>query len=101
MVSYSLKLNISIDFENAEVKKNGKRIALTTREFRLLCFLVRNPDRLHSRDDLLNEVWGYDAMINTRTVDVHIASLRQKLEHIPHHPVHIQTIHGMGYRFNQ
>jgi DNA-binding response OmpR family regulator len=54
---------------------------------------------VHSRDELLDNVWGYDAMPSTRTVDVHIAWLRQKLETNPKHPQHIQTVHGMGYKF--
>ncbi len=68
-------------------------------EFKLLQFLVENPGTLHSRDELLDAVWGYDAMPTTRTVDVHIAWLRQKLEHNAKRPKYIQTVHGMGYKF--
>ena len=68
-------------------------------EFRLLQFFIENRGTVHSRDDLLDAVWGYDAMPTTRTVDVHIAWLRQKLEENPRHPQYIQTVHGMGYKF--
>jgi two-component system alkaline phosphatase synthesis response regulator PhoP len=68
-------------------------------EFKLLQYLIENSGVVHSRDHLLDAVWGYDAMPSTRTVDVHIAGLRQKLESNPKHPKFIQTVHGMGYRF--
>ena len=68
-------------------------------EFKLLQFLIENRGLVHSRDHLLDAVWGYDAMPSTRTVDVHIAWLRQKLEENPRHPHFIQTVHGMGYKF--
>jgi two-component system alkaline phosphatase synthesis response regulator PhoP len=68
-------------------------------EFKLLQYLVENRGIVHSRDSLLDAVWGYDAMPNTRTVDVHIAWLRQKLEDNPRHPRFIQTVHGLGYKF--
>jgi DNA-binding response OmpR family regulator len=68
-------------------------------EFKLLQFLIENRGTVHSRDSLLDAVWGYDAMPTTRTVDVHIAWLRQKLESNPRHPQFIQTVHGMGYKF--
>ncbi len=60
---------------------------------------MANQGEVHSRDRLLDEVWGYDAMPSTRTVDVHIAWLRQKLEENPRHPVYIRTVHGIGYMF--
>ena len=68
-------------------------------EFKLLQYLIENRGTVHSRDCLLDAVWGYDAMPTTRTVDVHIAWLRQKLEDNPRHPHYIQTVHGMGYKF--
>ncbi len=68
-------------------------------EFKLLHFLIENRGAVHSRDKLLDEVWGYDAMPSTRTVDVHVAWLRQKLETNPKHPQYIQTVHGLGYKF--
>ncbi|MBA2736291.1 MAG: response regulator transcription factor [Pyrinomonadaceae bacterium] len=89
----------SIDFKRAEVRKNNQPIELSAIEFKLLHFLIENRGAVHSRDKLLDEVWGYDAMPTTRTVDVHVAWLRQKLEPNPKHPQFIQTIHGFGYKF--
>jgi two-component system, OmpR family, alkaline phosphatase synthesis response regulator PhoP len=90
---------VSIDFKRAEVIKNNDPIELSAMEFKLLQFLIENRGLVHSRDHLLDAVWGYDAMPSTRTVDVHIAWLRQKLEANPRHPHFIQTVHGMGYKF--
>mgnify|MGYP002082603800 CR=1 FL=1 len=89
----------SIDFKRAEVIKHNSPIELSAMEFKLLQFLIENRGLVHSRDHLLDAVWGYDAMPSTRTVDVHIAWLRQKLEENPRHPHFIQTVHGMGYKF--
>lgn len=91
--------DVSIDFKRAEVTKNNQIIELSAIEFKLLQFLVENPGAVHSRDKLLDEVWGYDAMPSTRTVDVHVAWLRQKLETNPKHPQFIHTVHGLGYKF--
>ena len=90
---------VSVDFKRAAVLKNNESIELSAMEFKLLQFLIENRGHVHSRDHLLDEVWGYDAMPSTRTVDVHIAWLRQKLEDNPRHPAFIQTVHGMGYKF--
>ncbi|HMQ04079.1 MAG TPA: response regulator transcription factor [Pyrinomonadaceae bacterium] len=90
---------VAIDFRRAEVTKNDQPIELSAMEFKLLQFLIENRGHVHSRDHLLDEVWGYDAMPSTRTVDVHIAWLRQKLEENPKHPQFIQTVHGLGYKF--
>ncbi len=90
---------VSIDFKRAAVVKNNEAIDLSAMEFKLLQFLIENRGHVHSRDHLLDEVWGYDAMPSTRTVDVHIAWLRQKLEENPRHPSFIQTVHGLGYKF--
>src|SRR5262249_11865602 len=87
--------DVSIDFKRAEVVKNKKRAELSAMEFKPLQFLIENRGTVHSRDELLDNVWGYDAMPSTRTVDVHIAWLRQKLENNPKHPQHIQTVHGL------
>ena len=91
--------SVTIDFKRAEVTKNFHPIELSAMEFKLLQFLIENQGAVHSRDKLLDEVWGYDAMPSTRTVDVHVAWLRQKLEDNPKHPQFIQTIHGFGYKF--
>jgi len=92
--------DVSIDFKRAEVTKNNQTIELSAMEFKLLQFLIENRGEVHSRDKLLDEVWGYDAMPSTRTVDVHVAWLRQKLEDNAKHPQFIQTVHGFGYKFN-
>ncbi len=91
--------DVSIDFSRAETRKNGASVELSAMEFKLLQFLIEHRGKVHSRNDLLDEVWGYDAMPSTRTVDVHIAWLRQKLETNPKHPQFIQTVHGLGYKF--
>ena len=91
--------DVSIDFKRAEVSKNSATVELSAMEFKLLQFLIENRGAVHSRDKLLDEVWGYDAMPSTRTVDVHVAWLRQKLEENPRHPQFIQTVHGFGYKF--
>jgi two-component system alkaline phosphatase synthesis response regulator PhoP len=91
--------DVLVDLRRAEVTKGGRPVELSAMEFRLLQFLVENRGAVHSRDQLLDAVWGYDAMPNTRTVDVHIAWLRQKLEDNSKRPRFIQTVHGLGYKF--
>ncbi len=91
--------DVSVDFRRAEVSKNNQPVELSAIEFKLLQFLIENRGAVHSRDKLLDAVWGYDAMPTTRTVDVHVAWLRQKLEANPKHPQFIQTVHGLGYKF--
>jgi two-component system alkaline phosphatase synthesis response regulator PhoP len=90
---------VSIDFRKAEVSKSGQPIELSAREFKLLRYFVEHRGAALSRDELLNEVWGYNAMPSTRTVDVHVAWLRQKIEDNPRHPQYIHTVHGLGYKF--
>jgi DNA-binding response OmpR family regulator len=90
---------ISADFRKMEVKRDGQPVILTAQEFKTFQFLVQNADRVISRDELLNEVWGYQNYPSTRTVDNHILKLRQKLERDPSSPVHFRTVHGMGYKF--
>jgi DNA-binding response OmpR family regulator len=90
---------ISVDFIKMEVLREGQLIGLTAQEFKTLKFLVQNAERVISRDELLNEVWGYQNYPSTRTVDNHILKLRQKLEKDPANPVHFRTVHGMGYKF--
>ena len=90
---------ISADFKKIEVKRDGQPVILTAQEFKTFQFLVQNSDRVISRDELLNEVWGYQHYPSTRTVDNHILKLRQKLERDPSSPVHFRTVHGMGYKF--
>ena len=90
---------ISVDLRKMEVLRDGNPIALTAQEFKTLKFFVQNADRVITRDELLNEVWGYHNYPSTRTVDNHILKLRQKLEKDPSSPVHFRTVHGMGYKF--
>lgn len=90
---------ITADFKKMEVKRDGVVVVLTAQEFKTFQFLVQNADRVISRDELLNEVWGYQNYPSTRTVDNHILKLRQKLEKDPSSPVHFRTVHGMGYKF--
>jgi DNA-binding response OmpR family regulator len=83
----------------AQVLRAGQPVRLSAQELKLLTHLVRHPDVVQSRDQLLEAVWGYHATPETRTVDVHISWLRQKLEPDPHHPKFIVTVFGLGYRF--
>ena len=91
--------DVKIDFRKAEVTRAGQALELSAREFKLLRYFIEHRGATLSRDELLNEVWGYNAMPNTRTVDVHVAWLRQKLEAHPRRPQYIHTIHGLGYKF--
>jgi len=91
--------NIEVDFRRAEVKKDGAAIELSGLEMKLLRYFVEQRGAVLTRDELLEKVWGYDATPVTRTVDVHIASLRQKLETNPARPEFFLTVHGMGYKF--
>jgi len=91
---------IRVDFRRAEVYRGQEVVEVSTKEFKLLRYLIEHRGAALSRDELLNEVWGYEAAVSTRTVDVHVAGLRQKLEVNPHHPQFILTIHGLGYRFS-
>lgn len=91
--------DIAVDFRRAEVTKGDTVLELSAREFKLLRYFIEHRGAALSRDELLNEVWGYNAMPSTRTVDVHVAWLRQKLEDNPRHPRHILTVHGLGYKF--
>lgn len=91
--------DVRVDFRGAEVKKGGETVDVSTLEWKLLVHLIENRGQVLSRDELLDEVWGYNATPQTRTVDVHVASLRQKLEPVPGRPRYIVTVHGRGYKF--
>jgi two-component system, OmpR family, alkaline phosphatase synthesis response regulator PhoP len=91
--------DVRVDFRRAEVWKNGVPVPLSALEFKLLTYFIENRGSLLTRDELLDKVWGYDAMPVTRTVDVHVGSLRQKLERNPSHPELFLTVHRRGYRF--
>ena len=91
--------NVVVDLRKEEVLRDGSPVELTAREFELLRYFVSHPDERISRDALLKQVWGYQGLPNTRTVDVHVAQLRQKLEANPKSPRHILTAHRSGYKF--
>src|SRR5215467_11986046 len=91
--------DVIVDFFKTEITRGGEKITLTAKEFRTLEFLTKNAERVISRDELLNEVWGYQNYPCTRTVDNHILRLRQKLENDPSNPSHLLTVHGLGYKF--
>jgi two-component system, OmpR family, alkaline phosphatase synthesis response regulator PhoP len=91
--------DIRVDFRKAEATRAGEALELSAREFQLLRYFIEHRGATLSREELLNEVWGYNSMPSTRTVDVHVAWLRQKIEPNPRHPQFILTIHGLGYKF--
>ena len=91
--------DIEIDCEKYEVRKNGEKLALTLKEFELLKMLVENKGKVLTRDFLLDKIWGYDYVGETRTVDVHIRHIRQKINDEEEGSQLIETIRGVGYRF--
>jgi DNA-binding response OmpR family regulator len=88
-----------VNFSAMEVSRDGVPVVLTGLEFNVLKYMIQNTGRVISRDELLNEVWGYQNYPCTRTVDNHIMRLRHKLEPIPSRPAHFRTVHGTGYKF--
>jgi two-component system alkaline phosphatase synthesis response regulator PhoP len=91
--------DVVVDVRKAEVTRAGIVLDLSAREFLLLKYFLEHREATLTRDELLNEVWGYHSMPSTRTVDVHVAWLRQKIEPNVRHPQYIHTVHGMGYKF--
>ena len=91
--------DVRVDFKRGEALKDGERVSLSAREFQLVKYLIDHRGEVISRDQLLQEVWGYNALPETRTVDVHMAWLRRKLETNPHHPEFFLTVRGLGYKF--
>jgi DNA-binding response OmpR family regulator len=91
--------DVKIDFTRMEVWRNGQAVQLTSQEFKVLKFMIENAQRVLSREELLNHVWGYRNYPSTRTVDNHILRLRQKLEKDPANPAHFRTVHSSGYKF--
>lgn len=91
--------DVAINFSSMEATRKGKMVFLRPMEFKTLKYFTQNARRVISRDELLNEVWGYENYPCTRTVDNHILQLRQKLEKDPSRPAHLQTVHGVGYKF--
>ncbi|MCH3964066.1 MAG: response regulator transcription factor [Clostridium sp.] len=92
--------DLKINFDKHEILRSDKKVELTLKEFELLQILVKNKGRVVTRDCLLDRVWGYEYIGETRTVDVHIRHLRQKIEEDDKKPRFIETIRGIGYRFN-
>lgn len=95
----SLFGEVTVDFSKMEVSRAGHAVALTAHEFKLLKYFLDNAERVLTREELLNDVWGYNFFPSTRTVDNQILKLRQKLEADPANPRHFRTIHGAGYKF--
>jgi DNA-binding response OmpR family regulator len=91
--------DVVIDFRRYDARREQQPLELTRKEFGLLRFLAARAGEVITRDELLNAVWGYEALPTTRTVDNHVASLRAKLEREPSRPRHLLTIHGVGYKW--
>ncbi len=91
--------DVRVDFRRAEVIRQARTVPLSGMEFKLLAYFIEHRGALLSRGELLDKVWGYDALPQSRTVDVHVSLLRQKLERVPAHPEFILTVHRQGYRF--
>jgi len=92
--------NVSVDFKKGEANKKGKQLDLSAREIRLLQYFVEHRGEVVAREQLLDAVWDYDNAPLTRTVDMHVAKLRKKIEDTPEDPRFIVTVHRMGYKFN-
>jgi DNA-binding response OmpR family regulator len=91
--------SIEVDFAKMVLTRDGAEIAMTPQEYKILKYFLGNPERVISRDELLNQVWGFNCYPSTRTVDNHLVKLRQKLEDDPANPRHFKTVHGAGYKF--
>jgi two-component system alkaline phosphatase synthesis response regulator PhoP len=96
--SYSFG-DVEIDFAHFKIRRKGKEIDVTSLEIKILKYLIEHRGQVVSRDDLLNEVWGYDNYPTTRTIDNHILKIRKKIEEDPVHPRYIHSVYGGGYRF--
>ena len=90
---------LAVDFRSATVTRDGVPVDLSALELRLLRYFVEHPGIVIGRQELLDKVWGYAAKAVTRTVDVHVAQLRQKIERTPSRPELLVTVHGLGYKF--
>jgi two-component system alkaline phosphatase synthesis response regulator PhoP len=93
--------SLSVDIERHQVTKNGRPVELTAKEFDLLVMLMRHKGKVLTRDMLLDRVWGVEYFGDTRTVDVHVRYLRQKIETDPDNPILIRTVRGVGYKFSE
>ena len=92
--------DVHVDFESGEARKAGRPVTLAGKEWQLLRYLIDQRGRVVPREELLQNVWEYQSDVSSRTIDVHIAWLRQKLEDQPQSPKHIHTVRGKGYRFS-
>ena len=91
--------DVKVDFTKMELSRNGELVPMTSQEFKVLKFMIQNAERVLSREELLNQVWGYRNYPSTRTVDNHILRLRQKIEKDSANPLHFRTVHSAGYKF--
>ncbi|MCC7035643.1 MAG: response regulator transcription factor [Acidobacteria bacterium] len=91
--------DLEVDFQLHQARRGRTRVEFTAREFELLRYFVQHTGQVVTREQILNEVWGYEEFPTTRTIDNFVAKLRQKIERAPHAPEHILTIHGSGYKF--
>jgi DNA-binding response OmpR family regulator len=91
--------DVEIDFRSYEARRGGETIEMTRKEFAIVRFLAARAGEVVTRDELLNDVWGYETYPTSRTVDNHVAGLRAKLERDASQPEHIKTVHGVGYKF--
>lgn len=91
--------DVDVDFRTHQARRGSERLVLTSREFELLRYFVVHRGDVVTRDQILNEVWGYEEAPTTRTIDNFVAKLRQKIEPQPHQPEHLLTVHGVGYKF--
>jgi two-component system, OmpR family, alkaline phosphatase synthesis response regulator PhoP len=91
--------DVQVDFRRSEVIRAGKPVSLAAKELQLLHYLIGNRERVIPREEIMRKVWEYSTDASSRTIDTHVAWLRQKLEENPQSPRHIQTIRGRGYRF--
>jgi len=92
--------DVQVNFEHAQLLKRGQPVSIATKELQLLQYLIHHRGKIVPREEILEKVWQYSRNVSTRTVDVHVAWLRQKLEDNPQNPKHIHTIRGKGYRFS-
>jgi two-component system alkaline phosphatase synthesis response regulator PhoP len=92
--------DVQVDFHRGEVRRGGDPVDLSALEYKLLAHFIEQRGRVLGRDELLDKVWGYEASAYSRTVDVHVAALRQKIEPNPKRPRYVVTVHGRGYRFD-
>jgi DNA-binding response OmpR family regulator len=93
--------DLTIEEDTYTARLRGRPLELTYKEFELLKFLAQHPGRVFTREQLVTEVWGYDFFGGTRTVDVHVRRLREKLEADPTHPARLVTVWGVGYRWEE